>query len=212
MRGEGSNSQLQAQNSRVGKGRIQPANTEAAPDNKDDGERGATAAVARGLPGEGGGGRAQSGVMGRQRESGAEDEEEVTGESGGDASYAAGPPHTLGGVGVRAEYAMGLHHEYIRDEGADLQGFIPAQVYQLLVNMYGDHRHHNYETHLDRGMYNNAIWQRFWRRLANQSARWYSTPPGAVSRRFTVFLVAEWRGVCNRRCNYKRPLSLRKLS
>ena len=100
--------------------------------------------------------------MGRQRASGAEDEEGVTGESGGGASYDVGPPHTLGGVGVRAEYAMGLHHEYIREEGADLQGFIPAQVYQLLVNMYGDHRHHNYETHLDRGMYNNAIWQQCW--------------------------------------------------
>ena len=35
---------------------------------------------------------------------------------------------------------------------------------------------------------------------------WYSTPSGAVGRRFTAILAAEWRGVLNRSWNSERPL------
>ena len=57
------------------------------------------------------------------------------------AAYAAGPPHALGGGGGCAAYAVGLHREFLREEGADLQGFVPDQDHQLLVEVYGDKLH-----------------------------------------------------------------------
>ena len=45
-----------------------------------------------------------------------------------------------------------------------------------------------------------------WRRLAAQSASWYATPSGAVGRRFTEILAADWRGVLNRSWNSGRSL------
>ena len=41
---------------------------------------------------------------------------------------------------------------------------------------------------------------------ADQSASWYATPSGAVGRRFTAILGAEWREVLTRSWNSKRPL------
>ena len=41
---------------------------------------------------------------------------------------------------------------------------------------------------------------------AAQSAIWYSTPSGAVWRRFMAILAAEWRGVLNSSWNSERPL------
>ena len=60
--------------------------------------------------------------------------------------------------------------------------------------------------HLDVGVADDAIWQRRWRRLAAQSARWYATPSGAVGHRFTAILSAEWRGVFGRSWKSERPL------
>ena len=37
-------------------------------------------------------------------------------------------------------------------------------------------------------------------------AGWYSTPSGAVGRRFTAILAAEWQGVIGRIWNYEIPL------
>ena len=80
------------------------------------------------------------------------------------------------------------------EENADLLGFTPERAHLLLQGVYGDFPHHNDGSHLDGGISDDAAWQRCWRQLAAQSASWYATPYGAVGRRFTEILAAEWRG------------------
>ena len=92
------------------------------------------------------------------------------------------------------------------EENSDLLGFTPESAHLLLQEVYGDFLHHNNGAHLDRVIMDKSVWQRRWRRLAAQSARWYATPSGAVGRRFTEILAAEWRGVLNRSWNSERPL------
>ena len=92
------------------------------------------------------------------------------------------------------------------EENADLPGFTPERAHLLLQGVYGDFLHHNDRLHLDRGKSDGAAWQRPWRRLTAQSASWYATLSGAVGRRFTVILEAEWRGVISQSWNSKRPL------
>ena len=76
----------------------------------------------------------------------------------------------------------------------------------MLLGVYGDFLHHNDGSHLDGGIADDAAWQYCWRRLAAQSASWYDTPSGAVGRRFTTILAAEWRGVLSQSWNSERPL------
>ena len=78
------------------------------------------------------------------------------------------------------------------EEDADLPGFHPELAHLLLQGVYGDFPHHNDWLHLDERIADDAAWQRRWRRLAAQSASWHATPSGAVGRRFTAILVAEW--------------------
>ena len=92
------------------------------------------------------------------------------------------------------------------EEGANLMGFNPSQAHTILVDVYVDHICHNYGTHLDWGITYNYLWQSCWRRLSNHLSRWYATPPGAVGRRLTTRLVAEWWGVRDRSWNSERPL------
>ena len=79
-------------------------------------------------------------------------------------------------------------------------------MHLLLQGVYGDSPHHNDGTHLDRGIADNAAWQRRWHRLAAKSTSWHATPSGAVGHRFTTILAAEWRGVISRSWNSERPL------
>ena len=92
------------------------------------------------------------------------------------------------------------------EENTDLLGFTPEHAHLLLQGVYGDFPHHNNGSHLDGGIANNTAWQRRWRRLAAKSASWYATPSGAVGRRFTTIMAAEWRGVLSRSWNSERPL------
>ena len=46
-----------------------------------------------------------------------------------------------------------------------------------------------------RGIEDGAAWQHHWHRLAPQSESWHATSSGAVGRRFTAILAAEWREV-----------------
>ena len=98
--------------------------------------------------------------------------------------------------GVNAPQEKGEYLLYFTLEFAQL----------LLQEIYGDFLHHNDGLHLDGVIADNAAWQRRLRRLAAQSAIWYATPSGAVGRRFTAILAAEWRGVISRSWNSKRPL------
>ena len=93
-----------------------------------------------------------------------------------------------------------------RLENADLPGFHPECAHLLLQAVYLYFPHHNDGSHLDGGIADNDVWQHYWRRLAAMSASWYATPSGAVGRRFTEILAAEWRGVLNRSWNSERPL------
>ena len=92
------------------------------------------------------------------------------------------------------------------EENVDLLGFTPERAHLLLQGVYGDLSHHNDGSHLDRGIADDAAWQCRWRRLAAQSASWYATSSGAVGRRFTAILAAEWRGVISRSWNSERSL------
>ena len=92
------------------------------------------------------------------------------------------------------------------EENADLLGFTPERAHLLLQGVYGEFPHHNNGSHLDGGIADDAAWQRRWRRLAVHSASWYTTPSGAVGRRFTAILAAEWRGVLSLSWNSERPL------
>ena len=73
----------------------------------------------------------------------------------------------------------------------DLPEFTPESAHLLLWDVYGDYPYHTYGSYLDRGFADDAIWKRRWRRLAAQSASWYSTPSSAVGRRFTAILAVE---------------------
>ena len=92
------------------------------------------------------------------------------------------------------------------EEVADLKGFTPARAHLSLREVYGDFHQHNDGTHLAGGVPDDATWKSRWRRLAEQSASWYSAPPGKVGLRFTTVLAAEWRGVLGQKWNSKRPL------
>ena len=61
------------------------------------------------------------------------------------------------------------------EEIADLPDFTPERVHMLLQGVYGDLPHHNYGSHLDGGVADNALCMRRGRRLATQSASWYAT-------------------------------------
>ena len=65
--------------------------------------------------------------------------------------------HYLGGGEVCAAYVMGMNHESLREEGADLQIFFLAQYHQLLAEVHCDHPHYNDGMHLDGGVSNNAM-------------------------------------------------------
>ena len=92
------------------------------------------------------------------------------------------------------------------EENANLLVFTPERANMLLQGVYGDFPHHNYGSHLEGGVADNAIWQRHWRRLAAQSASWYATPYEAVGRRFTAILDLECRRVLDRSWNSEIPL------
>ena len=70
-------------------------------------------------------------------------------------------------------------------ENADLLGFTPERAHRLLQGVYGYFPHHNYGSHLYRGIVDDALWQCCWCRLSAHSASWYATPFVVVGRRFT---------------------------
>ena len=78
------------------------------------------------------------------------------------------------------------------EEVAYLEVFTLSQAHELLVELYGDHLHHNNENHLGGGMAYDALWQRRWQRLAAQSSRWHVILLGGVRRRFTARLSSYW--------------------
>ena len=92
------------------------------------------------------------------------------------------------------------------EKNAELPGFTPECAHLLLQRVYGDFPHHNDGSDLDRGIADNAAWQHQWRRLDAQSVSWYATSSGAVGRRFTAIIAAEWRGVLAQSWNTERPL------
>ena len=92
------------------------------------------------------------------------------------------------------------------EENANLPGFTLGSAHLLLQGVYGDFPHHNDGSHLDGIIADDAAWKRRWRQLVAQSEIWYATPSGAVGRRFTAILAAEWRGGISRSWNSERPL------
>ena len=62
------------------------------------------------------------------------------------------------------------------EENVDLPDFTPERAHLLLQGVYRESHHHNNGSHLDRGVTDDAVWQRCWRRIAAQLASWYATP------------------------------------
>ena len=91
------------------------------------------------------------------------------------------------------------------EKKSDLSDFTPESAHLLLRGVYGDYPHHSNGSHLYRGVVDDTIWQHRWRQLVAQSASWYARLSGAVGRRLTKILAAEWRGVLGRTCNFERP-------
>ena len=58
---------------------------------------------------------------------------------------------------------------YPLEENKDFPEFPPERAHLLLQGLYGDLPHHNDGSHLDRGVMDDDVWQRRWRRLAVQS-------------------------------------------
>ena len=137
----------------------------------------------------------------KDRESGedTEAEEETKNEEEGDRNG-----ETPGGAPLEAIHKGGDMPP--PEEDANLPGFTPERAHLFFQGVYGDFPHHNDGSHLDGGIADNAVWQHYWRRLAAMSASWYATPSGAVVRRFTAILTAEWWGILSRSWNSKRPL------
>ena len=174
MGGEVNNSKPKTKSSEVGERWSQPAIVEARLDGEADEDRAATLVGESEPPGEVRGECMQRGTVGCQRAPDAEDEAEV-------------PWNSVG----RAAYTAGLHHDSLKDEDTNLQGFFPAHAHQLIVDVYGDHLQNNDGMHLDKGVAYNAIWQQCWRILAAHTASWYTMPLGTVVRRFTACLKAK---------------------
>ena len=75
-----------------------------------------------------------------------------------------------------------------------------------LDGVYGDHPHNNLGVHLTGGVEDDALWQRLWMRMSQQSTTTYNVPRGRVGRRFVKTLAKEFRGVRDRKWNSERPL------
>ena len=90
----------------------------------------------------------------------------------------------------------------------DLTDFAPDRAHLLLWEVHGDFPRHNDGTHLTGGFTNDAVWKSCWRRIAAQSASWYSTHPGKVGRRFTDAMDVEWWGILDQKWIYNIPLVL----
>ena len=74
------------------------------------------------------------------------------------------------------------------EEGADLQVFTPARAHLLLQEVYLNFPHHNNKTNLSELVPDDATWKFCWRRLAAQSAIWFSSRSGKVGHPFTAVL------------------------
>ena len=92
------------------------------------------------------------------------------------------------------------------EENADIPDFTTQRMHLLLQEVYGDFLHHNDGSHLDRGVPDDTIWQRRWRRIAAQLASWYATPSGAVGSCFVAVLDAEWWSILSISWNSEIPL------
>jgi hypothetical protein len=97
--------------------------------------------------------------------------------------------------------------DHRKDPGANLSGFLPVPVNQLLDNAYADCPHHNDGHHLESGVEGDAALQRRWRPIVDLATTHYSVPSGKVGRRFINVLPKELWGVQARTTwNSVRPL------
>ena len=92
------------------------------------------------------------------------------------------------------------------EEGADLPDYTPTPPDQKLSSIYGDHIHNNDGTHMDRGISDDKLWQRLWRRTVNIPPRFYRPPLGQLGKEFVETLADEFAGIRTRRWNSERAL------
>ena len=68
----------------------------------------------------------------------------------------------------------------LREEGDNISGSSLSRAHQLLVEVCGDHLHHNDRVHLYRGLFDDVLCQRFWCQLVSQSDSCHTTPLGEI--------------------------------
>jgi hypothetical protein len=78
----------------------------------------------------------------------------------------------------------------------DLPGAIVSDADRMLVDkVYGDHVHQNPGTHLNGGIEDDAMWQRYHRRLIVYPSQRYDAPNGPVGRRLVETMTSLLEGV-----------------
>jgi hypothetical protein len=119
---------------------------------------------------------------------------------------AAAPPATRADSAVADDPEAAPAPVITPDEGANLPDYVVTEADRLLDTALGDHAHDNAGTHLDGGVATDALWQRWWRRMAQLPTTRFQAPAGKVGRRFLTILAAEFRGIRERLWNSERPL------
>ena len=89
-------------------------------------------------------------------------------------------------------------------ENGDVPWYAPTLEDLRLQDVYGDWVHGNTGTHLDGGIPDDGLWQRWWRDLAVMPPLRYDAPSGKVGRRFVNVLAMELRVIRDRRWNSER--------
>ena len=108
--------------------------------------------------------------------------------------------------GGKATHELVWTKAYPREEEEDITSFAMSRAHHMLVEVYGDHLHQNYGTHMDSVIVENDICQHNWIRMAAKSSRWYAMTPGTARRHFTDLLEAYSQGFLDYIWNYDTPI------
>ena len=94
------------------------------------------------------------------------------------------------------------------DAGADLPDHEVSLANQLLNVAYGNHAHHNDETHLagDIAASEDRKWRKRWICMVQLAPSRYNVPKGRVGHSFLIILTNVFRDARERRWNAERPL------
>jgi hypothetical protein len=88
----------------------------------------------------------------------------------------------------------------------DLPGAIVSDADRMLDKVYGDHVHENPGTYLNGGIEDDAMWQRYHRRLIVYPSQRYDAPNGNVGHCLVETMTSLFEGIRSRKWNSERFL------